>query len=50
MSQTSFVQVPKAIKSCENTTGVKFYLQIPEYLFLPAVFGSLYLLILQERD
>lgn len=48
MTQTSFIQVPETIKSCENE--VKFYLQIPECLFLPAVFGSLCLLILQEKD
>lgn len=38
MTQTSFIQVPKTIKSCENSTAVKHYLQIAECLFLLAVF------------
>lgn len=47
VAQTPFIEIHKTIKSCENTTAVKLYLQIPECLFLLALFWAL--LLLQER-
>lgn len=47
MTQTSFIQVPNTIKSCENTAAVKRYLQIPKCLLLLALFWVL--LLPQER-